>query len=154
MTTKAKTIGYWATTGLLALGAVAGGAAQLARAPANVEGVVALGYPVYLLTILGTWKVLGAAALLAPGLPRLKEWAYAGLFFVFTGAAASHLACHDAAWHAITTIMLAAITVASWALRPESRTLGVLFPARASGRRPADASSPRVSDHERGPEPA
>jgi hypothetical protein len=142
MTTKAKTIGYWATTGLLALGGVSGGTAQLVRAPANVEGIVALGYPVYLLTILGTWKVLGAAVLLAPGLPRVKEWAYAGLFFVFTGAAASHLACHDAAWHAITTLMLAVITVASWALRPESRTLGALFPAKVSGRAPGYAASP------------
>ncbi len=139
MTTKAKTIGYWATTGLLGLGAVSGGAAQLARAPANVEAVVALGYPVYLLTILGLWKVLAAAALLAPGLPRLKEWAYAGLFFDFTGAAASHLVCHDAAWHAITTLVLAGITIASWALRPESRRLGALFPATASGAAPGYA---------------
>ena len=141
MTTKAKTIGYWATTGFLALGAASGGAAQLARAPANVEGIVALGYPVYLLTILGFWKVLAAGALLAPGLPRVKEWAYAGLFFVFTGAATSHLVCRDAAWHAITTITLAVITVASWALRPESRTLGPLFPARESSRDPGYATS-------------
>ena len=142
MTTRAKTIGYWATTGFLALGAFAGGAGQLARAPANVEGIVSLGYPVYLLTILGLWKVLAGAALLAPGLPRVKEWAYAGLFFVFTGAAASHLVCHDAAWHAITTLVLACITVASWALRPESRTLGALFPARVSDRAPGYATSP------------
>jgi DoxX-like family len=141
MTTRAKTIGYWATTGFLALGAVAGGAAQLARVPANVEAVVALGYPVYLLTILGLWKVLAAAALLAPGLPRVKEWAYAGLFFVFTGATASHLVCRDAASHAITTIVLAIITVASWALRPESRTLGALFPVKASTRAPGYAAS-------------
>jgi hypothetical protein len=142
MTTKAKTIGYWATTGLLALGAFLGGGAQLARAPANVESIVALGYPVYFLTILGFWKVLAGAALLAPGLPRVKEWAYAGMFFVFTGAAASHLACHDAAWHAITTLMLAVITVASWALRPESRALGALFPDKPSGRAPGYAASP------------
>jgi hypothetical protein len=141
MTTKARTIGYWASTGFLALGAIAGGAGQLARAPANVEAIVALGYPVYLLTILGFWKVLAAGALLAPGLPRVKEWAYAGLFFVFTGAATSHLVCRDAAWHAITTLVLAAITVASWALRPESRSLGALFPARVSDRAPGYATS-------------
>jgi hypothetical protein len=123
MTSRAKTIGYRATTGLLVLGAVAGGGGQLARAPANVEAIVALGYPVYLLTILGFWKLCAAAALLAPGLPRVKEWAYAGLFFVLTGAAASHLVCRDAASHVITPLILAAITVASWALRPESRTL-------------------------------
>jgi hypothetical protein len=142
MTTKAKTIGYWATTGLLALGAFAGGAAQLGRAAPTVEAVKTLGYPVYLMTILGFWKVLAGVALLAPGLPRVKEWAYAGLFFVFTGAAASHLTCHDAAWHAINTITLACITVASWALRPESRTLGALFPPTVSGRPPAYATNP------------
>jgi hypothetical protein len=140
MTTKAKTIGYWTTTGFLALGAVAGGTGQLVRAPANVEGVVTLGYPVYLLTILGLWKLLAAAALLAPGLPRVKEWAYAGLFFLFTGAAASHLVCHDAVGHTIPSIVLVVITVVSWALRPESRTLGALFPAKASGRAPGYAT--------------
>ncbi len=139
--TKAKTIGYWVTTGFLALGAFAGGAGQLARAPANVEGVVTLGYPVYLLTILGTWKLLAAAALLAPGLPRLKEWAYAGLFFVFTGAAASHLACRDFTWRAIPSTVLVFITLVSWALRPESRTLGALFPAKAPGRAPGYATT-------------
>jgi hypothetical protein len=140
MTTKAKTIGYWATTGFLALGAVAGGTGQLVRAPANVEGVVTLGYPVYLLTILGLWKLLAAAALLAPGLPRVKEWAYAGLFFLFSGAAASHLACHDFTWRAIPSTVLVAITVASWALRPESRTLGAVFPTKVSGRAPGYAT--------------
>jgi hypothetical protein len=142
MTSKAKTIGYWVTTGWLALGAFAGGGAQLARAPANVEGVVVLGYPVYLLTILGLWKLLAGAALLAPGLPRVKEWAYAGLFFVFTGAAASHLVCQDAAWRAVITLFLACMTIVSWALRPESRTLGALFPAHVPGPAPGYAPSP------------
>ena len=55
----------------------------------NVEGIVHLGYPLYFITIIGFWKVLGAITLLAPGFPRLKEWAYAGIFFDLTGAAAS-----------------------------------------------------------------
>jgi DoxX-like family len=131
MTTKTKAIGYWATTGLLALSMGGGGAAQLAHAKDNVEGIVHLGYPVYFLTILGIWKLLGVAALLAPGLPRLKEWAYAGFFFAMTGATASHLACGDPTWHSLVTVTLCGLTVASWALRPASRTLGATSPPRA-----------------------
>src|SRR5262249_20216038 len=78
MTARAKTIGYWTTTALLVLGVVSGGAAELARSPGTIEGIVRLGYPAYLATILGIWKVLGTVALLAPRFPLLKEWAYAG----------------------------------------------------------------------------
>jgi len=83
-----------------------------------------LGYPLYFVTIIGLWKVLGSIALVAPRLPRLKEWAYAGIFFNMTGAAASHWVRGDAAWHVIVTLAFAALAVASWALRPPSRTLG------------------------------
>src|SRR5262249_56414645 len=83
-----------------------------------------LGYPVYFVMILGFWKLLGSLALVIPGLPRVKEWAYAGIFFNMTGAAVSHVVCHDAAWHVIVTLGLAALAVASWGLRPYGRTLG------------------------------
>jgi uncharacterized membrane protein YphA (DoxX/SURF4 family) len=124
---KAKAIGYWVTTGLLAFAVGSGVVAELAHRPDNVEGLVHLGYPAYLATIIGLWKVLGAITVLAPGLPRLKEWAYAGIFFNMTGAAASHALSGEAAWHVIVTGSLAALAVASWALRPQSRTLGALF---------------------------
>ena len=65
--------------------------------------------------------------MLAPRLPRLKEWAYAGIFFNMTGAAVSHAVSGDATWHVIVTASLALLAIASWALRPQSRTLGVLF---------------------------
>ena len=126
-TLKIKGIAYWVTTAMLAFGLLSGGAAQLAHQRETVTGIVHLGYPVYFITMIGFWKVLGAIALLAPRFPRLKEWAYAGTFFDLTGAAASHAACGDAAWHIIVTLMFAALAVASWALRPPSRTLGVLF---------------------------
>lgn len=126
-----KKMGYWTTTGLLAFFLASGGAMQLARVPANVEGVVHLGYPVYVTTIVGFWKVLGALALLWPRLPRLKEWAYAGAFFELTGAAASHAFSGGAAGHVILVSSLSLLVVASWALRPESRRLGELLPARA-----------------------
>ena len=121
-----KAIGYWAITALVAFAVVSGGAAELARRPDNIDGLVKLGYPAYLATIIGFWKVLGGIAILAPRLPRLKEWAYAGIFFNMTGAAVSHSVSHDATWHVIVTASLAALALASWALRPQSRILGAL----------------------------
>src|SRR5438093_9838579 len=102
-TMKPKIFGYWVTTVLLAFSVVAGGAAELAHRRDNIEGLVQLGYPVYFATIIGFWKVVGGITVLAPRLPRLKEWAYAGIFFNMTGAAASHAVSGDAAWHVIVT---------------------------------------------------
>jgi hypothetical protein len=81
----------------------------------------ALGYPAYFLTILGVWKVLSAPALLAPRLPRLKEWAYAGIFFDLTGAAASHAFSGESPGKIAAPLVLLLIAAASWALRPPSR---------------------------------
>ncbi|MFZ0580518.1 MAG: DoxX family protein [Candidatus Acidiferrales bacterium] len=132
MTTKAKNIAYWTTTGLVAF-FMSGGVAQIAQFKANPHGVVPqLGYPLYFFAILGFWKVLGAIAILAPRLPRLKEWAYAGIFFDLTGAAVSCAAVGGYGafgFHVIAPLLIAGLTVASWALRPQSRTIGVLFPA-------------------------
>ena len=91
--------------------------------PGNVEGLVRLGYPAYFVTIIGFWKVLGASAILVPAFPRLKEWAYAGIFFNMTGAAATGVFVSAAGWHVIVDLVLTALTVASWALRPPSRRL-------------------------------
>jgi uncharacterized membrane protein YphA (DoxX/SURF4 family) len=118
---KSKTIAYWTTTGLLSLAIFSGGLAQITRQPQNVAGLVHLGYPAYMASILGFWKICGTLAILVPGFARLKEWAYAGIFFVLTGAATSHAMCHDPVWHVIVTLTLAAFTIASWALRPPSR---------------------------------
>src|SRR6266478_5549009 len=121
--TNPRAIGYWAATGLVAAAFLAGGAAELMSPPAAVAGMRALGYPAYFLTILGVWKVLSAPALLAPRLPRLKEWAYAGIFFDLTGAAASHAFSGDSPGKIATPLVLLLIAAASWALRPPSRTL-------------------------------
>jgi uncharacterized membrane protein YphA (DoxX/SURF4 family) len=131
---NAKSTGYWATTALLVFCVVSGGLAELTGRPENIEGTIRLGYPVYFIMIIGLWKVLGGIALLVPRFPRLKEWAYAGIFFNMTGAAASHIAMADYGeynWRIIVTLTLAALTIASWALRPESRTLGAIFPIKA-----------------------
>jgi hypothetical protein len=133
MTTKGKTIAYWTTTGLIAFFIGSGGAAQVAQYLGNPHGVVpVLGYPMYFFAILGFWKVLGAIAILVPRYPRLKEWAYAGIFFDLTGAVASVAAVgvYGAyAFHILAPLILTGITVASWALRPESRTIGILIPS-------------------------
>jgi len=122
MKSKPRVIGYWVTTGLLAAAFLAGGAAELASGTAAVASTLALGYPAYFLTILGAWKVLSVPALLAPRLARLKEWAYAGIFFDLTGAAASHAFSGDTPGKIATPLVLLAIAAASWALRPPSRS--------------------------------
>ncbi len=137
MTTKAKSIAYWTTTILVALPIGTGGVGQMAQFRANPHGTVpVLGYPLYFFAILGVWKVLGAIAILVPRFPRLKEWAYAGIFFDLTGAAASCAAVGGYgvyAFHVIAPLIIAGFTVASWALRPQSRVIGVLFPATSGG---------------------
>jgi len=134
---KMKVIGYWTTTaavaGVLLVDGVGGllhGRVMLVGKPLD-EVMERLGYPAYLLKILGVWKPLGAIALLVPGFPRLKEWAYAGTFINMTGAAASSVASGDDVGNIIWALIFAVLTLASWALRPQSRTLGVLFPAEA-----------------------
>src|ERR1035441_6601164 len=127
---RGKSIAYWTTTVLVAF-SMSGGVAQLARVPGVVDGFVRiLGYPPYFVTILGFWKTAGAIAILVPRFPRLKEWAYAGIFFDLTGAAASNAAVGGSAFHILAPLVGAVLAVASWALRPESRKIGVLFPAQ------------------------
>jgi hypothetical protein len=139
---KRKMIAYWITTILVAFFIGSGGAAQVAQYLGNRHGVVPLlGYPMYFFGILGFWKVLGAIAILVPRYPRLKEWAYAGIFFDLTGAAASCAAVGGYGaygFHVIAPLVITGLTVASWALRPESRTIGVLMPAK-KGRPVIDA---------------
>jgi len=129
---KAKSIIYWAATILVAVPIGSGGVAQVAHLQQNVDGFVrVLGYPLYFVTVLGVWKVLGAITILAPGFPRLKEWAYAGIFFDLTGAAASWAAVGGSGetFHILAPLIIAGFAVVSWALRPEGRRIGVLLPA-------------------------
>lgn len=127
---KTRVIGYWATTIPLVLELFVGGEWDLTHRPHEVQVVAHLGYPVYLLTILGVWKLLAGIALVVPGYPQLKEWAYAGVFFEMTGAIASWVAIGAHAEEFIVPVVVVVLTMASWALRPQSRTLGVLFRAR------------------------
>jgi uncharacterized membrane protein len=118
---RRRLIAYWITTAIIAAEFAVGGVMDIMRLPPFFAIVRHLGYPGYFSVILGVWKVLGAVAVLAPRLPRLKEWAYAGLVFNYTGAAASHLAVGDPAVRLVAPIVFTALVVASWALRPSAR---------------------------------
>jgi uncharacterized membrane protein YphA (DoxX/SURF4 family) len=116
---------YWATTALIVWELLFGGAWDILTIPYVYDMVVEdLGYPEYFLIILGVWKLLGGVALLVPGFPRLKEWAYAGAFFNYSGAVASHIAVGDGVLAWSGPAGFAVILMTSWALRPAGRRLG------------------------------
>jgi hypothetical protein len=128
--TKRNKIIYWIATLWLASGMLSTGILQLfkakaegALAPPGVYGITHLGYPVYFLTILGVWKLSGVAAVLIPKFPLLKEWAYAGFFFVMSGAIYSHIAVGDPAKELIPGLLLLFLTVLSWHFRPADRKI-------------------------------
>ena len=121
---------YWISTLWLSSGMLATGALQLfkmkaegAVAPPGVDGIIHLGYPVYFLTILGIWKILGVVALLIPKYPLLKEWAYAGFFFIMSGAVFSHIESGDPLKELFPSLLLLALTVVSWYFRPSDRKI-------------------------------
>ena len=120
---KSKHIVYWAVTGFLCFGMLLGGSGQLYRASFNVDGIVHLGFPIYLLTIIGLWKILAVVAILVPKYLLLKEWAYSGLFFLLSGGVVSHFASGDGIAAALPVFMFMCLTLASWYLRPSDRRL-------------------------------
>lgn len=122
---RARMIGYWATTLVIGFVWISGGVADLIQRGGTTDGMVALGYPTYVMTILGVWKILGALTILAPRFPLLKEWAYAGTVFELTGAFSSHLASHSAVSHLLWTGGFTLCSIASWALRPADRRLDI-----------------------------
>ena len=136
---KAKQILYWTTTSLIALETFVGGAMDLTHGRTNVfsgptvvDVVTGLGYPVYILWILGVSKIPGAITLVVPGFLRLKEWAYAGIFFELAGAAASQ-AMRGQAKDIIAPVVLLGVALLSWALRPPNRVLGAAPTATPEG---------------------
>jgi hypothetical protein len=92
--------------------------------PTFIDIMKHLGYPDYVMTIIGVWYVLGGVALLVPGFPLLTEWAYAGLFLIYTGGAiASRLAVGDGVVTLVGPIILTGLVIASWTWRPSTRRL-------------------------------
>jgi hypothetical protein len=125
-----KSLAYWVCTGLVVFFIGSGGLAYAMNVPDVVQGVVALGFPVHFVVLLGVWKVLGSVAILVPGYPLLKEWAYAGIMFELTGAASTSVATGGEWWHVAAPLSIAVLLASSWALRPRSRVLpGAEIPA-------------------------
>lgn len=125
MTKKDKII-YWIATIWLSLGMVSTGIVQLMKNNAEVDKIsVQMGYPVYFLIIIGVWKLLGVVAVLIPKFPLLKEWAYAGFFFLMTGAILSHYAVSDPALEYFGPFLLLLLTFISWYYRPNNRKVHV-----------------------------
>jgi uncharacterized membrane protein YphA (DoxX/SURF4 family) len=126
---KRNKIIYWLATSWLALGMVSTGAVQLLKTKdgqGGVDMITHLGYPVYLLTILGVWKILGVIAVLIPKFPLVKEWAYAGFFFVMTGAVFSHLAMNDPVKEMLPGLLLLILIIVSWYFRPPDKKIVTL----------------------------
>ncbi len=121
-----RLISYWAVTALFCLAMTAAGSMNLMRAEEPMESMVALGYPEYLLTILGVAKILGVIALLIPGVPLLKEWAYAGFTFDLLGAASSHAFVGDSPAEILVPLVVLAVAITSYCLRPPTRRLQVV----------------------------
>ena len=121
--TKRNKIIYWIATIWLALGMLSTGIVQLLKVKEEVDMMTHLGYPVYFLTILGIWKMLGVVAVLIPKFPLLKEWAYAGFFFVMSGAVFSHIAVGDSINEIWPSLLLLILIVLSWYFRPADRKI-------------------------------
>jgi uncharacterized membrane protein YphA (DoxX/SURF4 family) len=124
--TKRNKIIYWIATAWLALGMLSTGIIQLLKAEdgqGGVDMINHLGYPVYLLTLLGFWKILGVVAVLIPNFPLLKEWAYAGFFFIVSGAIFSHIASGDSVNEIFPALLLLILIVVSWYFRSDERKI-------------------------------
>lgn len=121
--TKRNKIIYWIATIWLSLGMVSSGIVQLLQVKEEVDMMTHLGYPLYFLTIIGVWKMLGVIAVLIPKFPLVKEWAYAGFFIAMTGAVISHIALGDGLKEIFGPVLLIVLTIVSWYFRPADRRL-------------------------------
>lgn len=119
---KRNKIIYWIATLWLSLGMASTGIVQVLQLKEETEFVLLLGYPAYFLIIIGVWKLLGVVAVLVPKFPVVKEWAYAGFFFVSSGAFISQLAMgHTAIGEWFPAVLLLILTIISWYYRPAGR---------------------------------
>ena len=120
---------YIATTALFCLSMTGAGVMDASAGPEVVAGMQHLGFPLWFAVQLGVAKLLGVATLAAPGLPRLKEWAYAGFTINLVSATIAHAVTGDPVGNVITPVVIWALMMASWATRPENRRLGAILPA-------------------------
>ena len=118
-----RTLAYWAVTGFFCLGMTGSGIMNLLRPPEIADSFAQLGFPAWFPVWLGLWKLAGVATTLAPGLARLKEWSTAGFTIVLSSAAAAHIIAGDPAAKAVAPLVILAMALGSWALRPAGRRL-------------------------------
>lgn len=118
---KRNKIIYWVATIFLSFGMLAGGIQQMLQIGGYNEIVTKLGYPLYMLSILGIWKILGVTAILLPKRPLIKEWAYAGFFFAMSGAAISHIIMRKPFAEVMPSLTLLSAVLVSWYFRPNDR---------------------------------
>lgn len=118
---KSHKIIYWIATVWLSLGMVSTGIVQLMKMQEEIDNFNSLGYPLYLMTIIGAWKIAGVVAVLLPKLQVLKEWAYAGFFFAMSGALISHIAVGHGGLQVFGPALLLVLTIVSWYFRPADR---------------------------------
>ncbi len=110
-------ITYWISTVLVCAVLAFGGFQDLIRTDAVIQGMHHLGYPDYLATILGVFKLLAVIVLLLPFFKRAKEWAYAGVAIDFIGAAASHASVGDTAQFVATPLVFLVLLCISYYTR-------------------------------------
>ncbi len=120
---KKNNLIYWISTVWLSLGMVSTGVVQILNIKEEVDFIIRLGYPEYILMLLGISKILGVVAILIPGRPLLKEWAYAGFFFTMVGAVFSHIAAGNPLSELFPPLLLLALTLVSWHFRPAGRKI-------------------------------
>jgi len=133
---KRNKIIYWIATLWLSLGMISTGVVQLLKlkeGQGGLDTITQLGYPVYILTIIGIWKALGVIAVLIPKFPLLKEWAYAGFFFAMSGAIFSHMASGNSIKEIFPPLLLLILTMVSWYFRPPGRKIATLTIDNANG---------------------
>jgi hypothetical protein len=131
--TKRNKIIYWIATLWLSLGMLSTGVVQLVKlkgdGPGSLVSMTHLGYPAYFVTMLGICKILGVVVLLVPKFPLLKEWAYAGFFFMMSGAIFTHIVAGSSMSEIFPSLLLLILVVISWYFRPDDRKIPAL-PAR------------------------
>lgn len=120
----ARKIAYWITTSIVVLMMTFAGVTYLMGSPQAVEGFAHMGYPQHVRIALGIAKLLGAVILIVPGLPLVKEWAYAGFAFAWVLAAIGHYLAGDGI-SSITPLVLLGIMIVSYLTRPPSRRLAL-----------------------------
>jgi hypothetical protein len=120
---RPRTVGYWFFTLLVVYENGAGFTWTVSHIEYLRVMLTHLGYPQYFANILGPWQLACAATLIAPRFPLVKEWAYAGAFFNYSSAVVSHVAVGDGLNQWFFALLMTALTVCSWALRPPDRRI-------------------------------